>query len=64
MTKDHQMAMMYGAQEAVIVALRGIEKPDLADRLDRCMQARRERTATIVGRSPVDLLDLSGAADR
>ena len=37
------MAMKYAAQQEVIVALRGIGDPDLADRLERCMQARRER---------------------
>jgi hypothetical protein len=39
MTTDHQMAMMYAAQTATIVALRGFGKPDLADRLERCMTA-------------------------
>ena len=37
------MAMMYAAQQEVIVALRRIGEPDLADRLERCMTARRER---------------------
>ena len=36
------MAMM-SAQQEVIVALRGIGELDLADRLERCMTARRER---------------------
>ena len=43
MTTDRQMAMMYAAQQEVIAALRGIGEPDLADRLERCMTARRER---------------------
>ena len=44
MTTDHQMAMMYAtAQQQVIAALCGIGEPDLADRLERCMTARRER---------------------
>jgi hypothetical protein len=43
MTTDHQMAMMYAAQQQIIVALRGIDETDLADRLERCMTARRER---------------------
>jgi hypothetical protein len=43
MTTDHQMAMMYAAQQQVIVALRSIGEPDPADRLERCMTARRER---------------------
>ncbi len=37
------MARAYTAQEEVIAALQAIGEPDLADRLDRCMQARRER---------------------
>jgi hypothetical protein len=40
MTTDGQMAMKYAAQEEVIAALQAIGEPDLADRLDRCMQAR------------------------
>src|SRR6478609_9106209 len=43
MTTDRQMARAFAAQEAVIVALRGIDEPDLADRLERCITARRER---------------------
>ena len=43
MTTAHQMAMAYTAQQQVIVALRGIDEPDLAARLERCMTARRER---------------------
>jgi hypothetical protein len=43
MTTDHQMATMYSAQQAVITALRSIGEVDLADRLERCMTARRER---------------------
>jgi hypothetical protein len=43
MTTDHQMAVMYAAQQQVIVALRGTGEVDLAGRLDRCMTARRER---------------------
>jgi hypothetical protein len=43
MTTDHQMTTMYAAQEAVIVALRGIDEAGLADRLERCMTARHER---------------------
>src|ERR1700693_5429760 len=43
MTTDHQMATMYAAQQEVIAALRGIDEPDLADRLERCMTARRDR---------------------
>ena len=37
------MATMYAAQQEVIAALRSIGEPDLADRLERCMTARRER---------------------
>ncbi len=43
MTTDHQMAMMYVAQQEVIAALYVIGEPNLADRLERCMTARRER---------------------
>jgi hypothetical protein len=43
MTTDHQMATMYAAQQQVIVALHSIGDLDLADRLERCMAARRER---------------------
>jgi hypothetical protein len=43
MTTDRQMALMYAAQEDVIAALQGIGEPDLADRLERCMTARRDR---------------------
>jgi hypothetical protein len=43
MTTDHQMAMMYAAQEAVIAALYVIGEVDLADRLERCATARRQR---------------------
>jgi hypothetical protein len=42
MTTDHQMATMHAAQQRVIVALRGIDVPDLAARLKRCMTARRD----------------------
>jgi hypothetical protein len=43
MTTDRQMAMMYAAQQEVIAALHAIGEPDLADRLENCMTARRER---------------------
>jgi hypothetical protein len=43
MTTDHQMAISYATQQQVIVALRGIDEPDLADRIERCATARRER---------------------
>jgi len=43
MTTDRQMAMMYAAQQDVIVALRVTGDTDLAVRLERCMTARRER---------------------
>jgi hypothetical protein len=43
MTTDHQMAMMYATQHEVITALLSIGDPDLADRLERCVTARRER---------------------
>jgi hypothetical protein len=43
MTTDHQMAMMYAAQEEVIVALTEVGEVDLAGRLERCAAARRER---------------------
>src|SRR5450631_4169228 len=43
MTTDHQMATMYATQQEVITALRGIDEPDLADRLERCAAVRRER---------------------
>jgi hypothetical protein len=43
MTTDHQMSMMYAAQQQVIVALHGIDETDLADRLQRCAAVRRER---------------------
>jgi hypothetical protein len=43
MTTDHQMAMMYAAQQEVIIALTEVDEPDLANRLERCMTARRER---------------------
>jgi hypothetical protein len=37
------MAMMYAAQQQVIVALHSIDDPDLADRLERCLTVRRDR---------------------
>ena len=37
------MATMYATQKQVIVVLRSIGEPDLADRLERCMTARRDR---------------------
>jgi hypothetical protein len=37
------MAMMYAAQQEVIAALYVIGEVDLADRLERCMTARRDR---------------------
>ncbi len=37
------MAAMYATQQQIIVALRGIDESDLADRLERCATARRER---------------------
>jgi hypothetical protein len=43
MTTDHQIATMYTAQQQVIVALTEVGQSDLADRLDRCMTARRDR---------------------
>jgi hypothetical protein len=43
MTTDSQMARAYAAQEEVILALRSINEPDLADRLQRCMTARLKR---------------------
>jgi hypothetical protein len=43
MTTDRQMEMAYAAQEEVIVALHAIGDYDLANRLERCMTARRER---------------------
>jgi hypothetical protein len=43
MTTDHQMAMMYAAQQEVIVGLTEVDEVDLADRLERCMTARHER---------------------
>jgi hypothetical protein len=43
MTTDRQMAKAYAAQEEVIVALRSIGDPDPAERLERCMTARRDR---------------------
>jgi hypothetical protein len=43
MTTDHQMAMKYAAQQEVITALTEVGESDLADRLERCMTARRER---------------------
>jgi hypothetical protein len=43
MTTDHQMGMMYLAQQQVIVALTEVGEVDLADRLERCMTARCER---------------------
>ena len=43
MTTQREMEMAYKAQQQVIVALRSIGEPDLADRLAGCMTARRER---------------------
>jgi hypothetical protein len=43
MTTDRQMETMYAAQQEVIVVLHAIGETDLADRLERCMSARRER---------------------
>jgi hypothetical protein len=37
------MARMHADQEAIIAALYGIADPDLADRLERCVTARRDR---------------------
>jgi hypothetical protein len=43
MTTDHQMAMAYATQQQVIVALTEGGEVDLAERLERCMTARRDR---------------------
>jgi hypothetical protein len=43
MTTNRQMAMMYAAQEEVIVALRSINEPDLAGRLEDCTTTRLAR---------------------
>jgi hypothetical protein len=43
MTMQREMEMAYTAQQQVIVALRSIGEVDLADRLEGCMTARRER---------------------
>jgi hypothetical protein len=43
MTTSHEMEIAYVAQQEVIAALYEIGEPDLADRLERCMTARRER---------------------
>jgi hypothetical protein len=43
MTTDREMAEMYAAQDEVIEVLRATGDFDLADRLERCMTARRER---------------------
>ena len=43
MTTHCEMELAYTAQQQVIVALRGIDETDLADRLVRCTTARRER---------------------
>lgn len=43
MTTNQQMTMAYTAQQEVITALSNIDETDLADRLERCMNARRER---------------------
>jgi hypothetical protein len=36
LTADHRIAMAYMPKQQVIVALRGIDEPDLAGRLERC----------------------------
>jgi len=43
MTTQREMAAAYFAQQQVIIALYSIGDPDMADRLDRCMIARRDR---------------------
>jgi hypothetical protein len=43
MTTNQEMATAYAAQEEVIAALYGLDETDLAERLERCMLARRNR---------------------
>jgi hypothetical protein len=43
MTTDHQMAMASMAQQQLIIAFQAIGDPDLADRLECSMTARRGR---------------------
>jgi hypothetical protein len=43
MTTDHVMATMYAAQQEVLAALTEGGESDLANRLERCATARRER---------------------
>src|ERR1700693_4371121 len=43
MTTEREMEMSYIAQQEVVTVLRGIGDHDLAARLQRCMNARRER---------------------
>jgi hypothetical protein len=63
MTTERQMAMMYAAQEQVIAACRGIDEPDLANRLERCATAGANGAAAMGGRTLADLLHVSGADD-
>ena len=43
MTTEREMEMAYIGQREVMAALRATGHTDLADRLHRCMTARRER---------------------
>jgi hypothetical protein len=43
MTTSREMETAYAAQQQIIAALREIDDLDLADRLERCMQARQDR---------------------
>jgi hypothetical protein len=43
LTTPHEMEIAYATQQQVIAALYAIGDPDLANRLERCMTARRER---------------------
>jgi hypothetical protein len=64
MTTDHQMAMMYAAQKQDIAVIRGIDEPDLANRLERCATPGANGAAPMGGRTLADLLHVSGADDR
>jgi hypothetical protein len=43
MATQYQMEISYTAQHDVVMVLRNMDEPELADRLDRCARARRER---------------------
>jgi hypothetical protein len=64
MTTDHQIAMMYVAQEAVIIALPPSVRAIWPNVSNAAQQRGANVTAAIVGHSPADLRRAYGAAGR